>query len=351
MAVTKRINNNKGNIYLSINVISLFASAIFLLLCQTLYGQTLGELNTTMAVEEELRRNEVQPAAPKQATSNAEQPGMDKLDKAAQKLLKAMQSGVFDRADFSPAWDALVPKDTNFSAGINTICKPVFDQLGKPEKLGPGQMVGPNMAVFPLQCARGALAMTVSLDPQEKIHEWTLTPAAAAAQPPVSPTSAIPQTQEFQAPAAEQLTDSNMLDIKDFNSFQRELNRINIESKSEEEQWLGPIERKSDLAKAMGELATAELRFIRKLAESEKAEQTIKAIDLVLKQRQERLNNLTTKLDEELRNDRQQQAIERRPRRTTRATEGQEQPEQRPVRERPQRRTREPATDGQQYQP
>ena len=87
--------NNTGKIFLRIGIVSLFLSVISPLLCQALYGQTLQELNTTMAVEEEMRRNESQPAALKPPPRNAEQAGMDKLDKTAQKLLKAMQSGTF----------------------------------------------------------------------------------------------------------------------------------------------------------------------------------------------------------------------------------------------------------------
>jgi hypothetical protein len=351
MAVIKKVSNNSAKFSTVTILVTLFVPAISLLSCRILYGQTLQELNTTMAVEEELRGREAHPAAPKQAPGNAEQPGMEKLEKSAQKLLKAMQSGVFDRSDFSSAWDAIVPKNADFSAGLNAICKPVFDQLGRPERLGPGHLVGPNIAVFPVQCARGDLLMTVSLDPQEKINEWTLTPAGAPAQMQIRQNIARPQMQELETPDEGRQTDSDMADINDFNSFQRELNLINIRTKGEEQQWLGPLERKQDLVRSIDELVAAELRFIRKLAETENAEQTVKAIDLVLRQRQERLNELTAKLDEELRNERQQQAAERNQRRAIRQTEGQDQQEQRQPRERPQRRVREPAGNNPQNQP
>jgi hypothetical protein len=144
--------------------------------------------------------------------------------------------------------------------------------------------------------------------------------------------------EKTEPPATEVSTqkDTNAPDISDFNAFQRELNRINIESRSEEEQWLGRLERKVEMARAIDELVAAQLRFIRKLAEVEHAEQTIKAVDLVLKQRQDRLNKLVTKLQEELKEERQQQLTERRERRPTRTGERLQDQTERP---RPQRRT------------
>jgi hypothetical protein len=106
--------------------------------------------------------------------------------------------------------------------------------------------------------------------------------------------------------------DTNIPDINDFNDFQKELNRINAESRSEERRWLGRTEQKDELARAIDKLVTAELSFIRKIAESEGADKTTKAIDLVLKQRQERLEKLATKLDNEAKEERQQQVVERR---------------------------------------
>ncbi len=126
------------------------------------------------------------------------------------------------------------------------------------------------------------------------------------------------------------------IDINDFNDFERELKRIDIETRSEQKEWLGELDRKEDLAKAIDDLAAAELRFIRKLANLEGAEKTIKAIDLVLKQRRERLETLVTKLQEELKEQRLQNTPERRERRAPRAER---------TRERPTRRTREPRVE------
>ncbi len=418
---------------------------LWLGLCQPLFGQgTLAETATAVGLQEDIDSSIAQPATPKAATplkdSNelpkpapdanaiAGQQGIEKLEKVAQKLMQSMQSGRYDQADFSAVWNTIVPKDVNFSDGINALCKPVFDQFGKAEKLGEGQIVGPNRAVFPVQFTEGTANMTVSLDQQDKIVEWTLTPAVGApvvvktspqafandvepslgeitvtfdqpmmdaswswtgagdtypktaGQPsydqsgttcslPVSlepgkvywvginspsyqnfkSASGVPARQyvilfatkgsdgkptpipadmlkEAQAinektepPANEVGTqkDTDAPDINDFNSFQRELNRINIETKSEEEQWLGRLERKVELARAIDELVAAQLRFIRKLAESEDAEQTTKAIDLVLRQRQDRLNKLVTKIENETRQERQQ-STERRERRPLR---------------------------------
>jgi hypothetical protein len=324
----------------------------------TLAG-TLSETVTSIGLSEEIDGARAPATAPRPPSeprrapapepntpAPAVQQGPTKIEQVAQKLFQSLQSGAFDRSDFSPDWDKLVPKDKDFSAGIMALCKPRFDQFGRPENLGPCQMTGPDSAVFPLQCAKGALIMTVSLDPQEKISEWRLLipPGAPAPTPAVTPTPpAEPQ------PAAQEMPqEANVPDIKDFNGFQREINRINIDTRNEEEQWLGPLDKKAELARAIDDLAAAQLRFIRKLAETEHAEQTVKAIDAVLKQRQDRLNKLTTKLQDELRDQRQQQATERRAK-TPRATGDRIQDQ--PPAERPaprQRRVREPNATGQQ---
>jgi len=143
-----------------------------------------------------------------------------------------------------------------------------------------------------------------------------------AGETPTSPS--LPTRQQRAARGLSE--DTNVPDINDFNSFQKELNRINVESKNEEGLWLGRLDRKADLARAIDELVVAQLRFIRKLSVAEHADQTTKAIDLVLKQRQEQLDKLVTKLQEELKEERQQ-STERRDKKTTRTGEGlQDQP-------------------------
>jgi len=143
-------------------------------------------------------------------------------------------------------------------------------------------------------------------------------------------------------PSETQPIETNVPDINDFNSFQRELNLINIRTRNEEQRWLGPMEKKPDLLRAMDELVAAELRFIRKLAESENASETKKAVDLVLRQRQDRLNKLITKLEEEPRQERQQPTERKKSNRAG----GQDQP----IKERPQKKPREVnANEGQPY--
>jgi hypothetical protein len=327
---------------------------------QLLYGQgSLGETVTTVGLQEELAGSEKattpKPANAQNPKPSMNQQGIEKLEKAAQKLTQSMQTGNFESADFSAIWSTLVPKDMSFSDGINSICKPVFDQFGKPEKLGPGTMAGNNKAVFPVQFTKGSLNMTVSLDPQDKIVEWTLTPASAPAAltppaqaAPPAPASAVPALTapaatpktETQPPPVEQLKETNEPDITDFNSFQRELNLINIRTKNEEQRWLGPIEKKEDMLRSMDELVAAELRFIRKLAESEHSEQLVKAVDLVLRQRQDRLNKLITKLEEGTKPESQQQTGERRRPPRTGTTE-QVQPRERTQRRPPKETTTE----------
>jgi hypothetical protein len=329
----------------------LFLVGFWTTLCRPLYGQgTLGETAASMEIQQELNGSGKQPT-PKQPTDTpkkaaaTEPQSLTRFEKVAQKLIRSMQLGKFDQADFSEEWNTLIPKDTNFSDGMNALCKPVFEQRGKAEKLKEGRMTGVNRAVFAVQFTKGAMNMTISLDQQDKIVEWTLPRTERlASRPAVSeqPTKPV----EPQAAIQGASSDTNIPEINDFNDFQRELNRINLETRSEEEQWLGRLEnnKKVELLRTIDDLVAAQLRFIRKIAET-KPEQTAMAIDLVLKQRQERLNKLVTKLEDETRQERQQQIGERR--RTTR-TGGQEQS----TRERPQRRPRETTTnttEGPQY--
>ena len=325
------------------------ASLLTSMACSSaVYGQeTMGELTTTMEIQNQMQGQEQpnrNPMAPKNKNQQKENvQGIEKLEKVAQKLLQSLQTGKYEQADFSAVWNGVIPPNTNFSDGLNATVKPVLDQYGKPQKLGQGKMAGNNRAVFPVQFATGTLNMIVSLDTQDKIQEWKLLPTDPAAS------NESPQNTgktETQAITAEQPKEANAIDIKDFNSFQRELNRINIETRGEEEQWLSPQDKKVELARSIEELVISQLRFIRKLAESEHSEQTIKAVDLVIRQRQERLNKLITKLEDTSRQERQQKANEQRVQKRT-------QPGEQIQTERPMQRTprprREPNTPGQQY--
>jgi hypothetical protein len=130
--------------------------------------------------------------------------------------------------------------------------------------------------------------------------------------------------------------DTNVPEVNDFNAFKREINRIDIEARSEDTQWLGKPEKKAELAKAMDDVVVAELRFLRKVAAATNDANTVEAIDLVLKKRQDRLNKLVIKLENEAKEERQSQAGERQQRRPTPRTSGNT---QQPQTERPARST------------
>jgi hypothetical protein len=458
MSSWKRVIDHINLDALKSNALPLFAIVLWLIVCQPTSGQeTLGEAVTSIEIQGQLMGNEAkppvaQPKATPEANALQAQQDIEKLEKVAQKLMQSMQSGSYDRADFSQFWDTIVPKETNFSDGVNAILKPVFEKFGNAETLGKGKVVGPNKAVFPLQFTKGTVNMTLSIDQQDKIVEWTLTPAAtvlaavasASGAPVVVKTSpqafannlepslkeitvtfdqpmmdkswswtgegetfprmtappsydqsrmtcTLPVSMEpgkvyligvndekFQnfksakgvpakpyvilfatkssdgkptpipedmlkeaqaineqskvavinrmkqvSPAADVTTDTQEPEINDLNAFKQELNRMDIEARAEENEWLGRLERKADLARAADEVVVAELRFLRKMAEAEGADKTVEAIDLVLKRRQERLAKLTAKLEEEMKEARQQQAAERRERRSSRAAERQ----------------------------
>jgi hypothetical protein len=332
------MKNSKRTVNLPANslILSLCAITIWLILCQPAAAQTAGEEITTMGIQQELMGSEMQQRI-KEPNLNTEgnlekekettatvtkQQGIDKLEKTAQKLMQSLQSGKYDQADFSAVWNTVIPKNTNFNEGMNAILKPVFEQYGHAEKLGEGKMAGVNRAVFPVQFTKGMLNMTVSLDPQDKIVEWTL----------LIPTAEVTAQKELNEPQA-----------ADFNDYKQEIILIDIEARDEESKWLDRLEKKSDLAKAMNDVVVAELKFLRKLAEAEGSQKTVEAIDLVLKKRQDRLAKLTTKLENEAKTERR----ERRAPRLGGAGAG----EQGQI-ARPQRRTREPAnTNAESQQP
>ncbi len=109
----------------------------------------------------------------------------------------------------------------------------------------------------------------------------------------------VPATVET-TPAVPVVTaDTNVPDVNDFNAFKQEIDRIDIEARGEDTQWLGKQEKKAELAKAMDDVVVAELRFLRKVAAAANDTNTVEAIDLVLKKRQDRLNKLVTKLENE----------------------------------------------------
>ena len=100
--------------------------------------------------------------------------------------------------------------------------------------------------------------------------------------------------------------DTNVPEVNDFNAFKREINRIDIEARSEDTQWLGKLDKKAELARAMNNVVVAELGFLLKVAADVNDTNTMDAIKLVLKKRQDRLNKLVTKLENEAKDERPQ---------------------------------------------
>jgi hypothetical protein len=177
--------------------------------------------------------------------------------------------------------------------------------------------------------------------PVQDTNNVTLPPSRAPGmQNRPIPAETPPQDlqQQDQAPATVEATpaapvvmaDTNVPDVNDFNAFKQELDRIDIEARGEDTQWMGKQEKKAELAKAMDDVAVAELRFLRKVAAAANDANTVEAIDLVLKKRQDRLNKLVTKLENELKEERRQQAPER-PRRTPRVQQQGQTPTERPA--------------------
>jgi hypothetical protein len=173
-------------------------------------------------------------------------------------------------------------------------------------------------------------------------------PAATAPAPAPAP-AVTPKTKDVNTvkePPKEAVTenapDTNTPapDANDFNEYKQELSRIDMDARNEDSRWMGRLDKKTDLLKAMDNVSTSELKFLRKLADSEGSKRTVEAIDLVLKKRQDRLTKLTTKLDDEAKTERR----ERRPPRMSNTGGGMggmggDQGQS----NRPQRRTREPA--------
>ena len=319
-------------------ILLLITAAMYFGLSITLYAQgTLAETATTMDLQQQMRSGQYQPATANPATEENQQT-IDRFEKVAEKILRSMQTGSFDSEDFSAAWTSNLPADADFSSAMNALCRQVVAQFGRAEQLGQGKIIGPNKATFPVQFSGGTLDMTFSLDPQDKIAEWTLTPPATPSNPATGERTA--ETIETPAEAPVLPEEANTPDISDFNSFQREINRMNIETRSEEQMWLGETVQKAELARAIEELVTAQLLFIRKLAESENAEDTVKAVTLVLQQRRERLAGL----EEQLREERQQLMLDRREGRASRG-ERPDRTERERSRQRVPRRSTEPTNE------
>lgn len=148
--------------------------------------------------------------------------------------------------------------------------------------------------------------------PTQDTNDVTKPPNQAPANAPVKP---IPAPTAAPAMAVDaNVPEVNVPEVNDFNAFKREIDRIDIDARGEDTQWLGKQEKKVELAQAMNNVVVAELRFLRKVAAATNDANTVEAIDLVLKKRQDRLNKLVTKLENEAKEERQQQRERRTPR-------------------------------------
>ena len=165
---------------------------------------------------------------------------------------------------------------------------------------------------------------------------------AATEQPNQMPADAPDKPNPVETPtvAPAIIADTNVPDVNDFNAFKREIDRIDMEARGEDTQWLGKQEKKAELAKAMDDVVVAELKFLRKVAAATNDANTVEAIDLVLKKRQDRLNKLVTKLENEVKEERRQQVGERQQRRTPKAGAGGQEQSQTPRSTNPVRRAR-----------
>jgi ribosome-associated translation inhibitor RaiA len=174
-------------------------------------------------------------------------------------------------------------------------------------------------------------------------------PAETTAQPGLNERGPVATGAETPPAAPAVTAETNVPDINDFNAFKQELIRIDIEARGEDAQWLGKQEKKAELAKAMDDVVVAELRFLRKVAAAANDANTVEAIDLVLEKRRDRLNKLVTKLENELKEERRQQAGERQQRRPTRTGGMQQNQTERPARStNPVQRTRDTINQEQQ---
>ena len=126
------------------------------------------------------------------------------------------------------------------------------------------------------------------------------------APPPPDSQQQAPATVETPTAAPVVMADTNVPDVNDFNAFKREIDRIDMSARGEDAQWLGKLEKKEELARAMNNVAVAELRFLLKVATDVNDANTMDAIKLVLKKRQDRLNKLITKLENEAKEERPQ---------------------------------------------
>jgi hypothetical protein len=340
-----------NNTFLSGLVFSLCTVAICLVLNQPAAAQTMGEAVTTMEVQQELMGSEAQkriaePNLNPGEKSVTEQKSMEKIVEKAPVAIKTNPQAFANDVEstlkeITVTFDQqMMDRSMSWTGGGETYPKttgqPSYDQSRTtctlPVALEAGMVywVGINNASYQnFKNANGVpakqyvilFATRGSDGKPTPIPENLLQKAKAINQnggdPDVDKSVAGKTASEVGGSNSKDVASP---DVNDFNDYKQEISRIDIEARGEESKWLGKLDRKSDLAKAMDDVVVAELKFLRKMADTEGSQKTVEAIDLILKRRQERLAKLITKLEDEAKTERR----ERRPLRTGGAGAGEQ---------------------------
>ena len=99
-------------------------------------------------------------------------------------------------------------------------------------------------------------------------------------------------------------TDPNVIleKIQEFKGLDRDIKQVTDQARTESRAWTRPNKDNSnlDLAVAVNDQVTEEFKFIRELAAEEGAAMTVAAIDGLMLERQERFEQVTKKLEQDL---------------------------------------------------
>ncbi|MHC4069616.1 MAG: hypothetical protein ACYS18_07725 [Planctomycetota bacterium] len=99
-------------------------------------------------------------------------------------------------------------------------------------------------------------------------------------------------------------TDPNVIleKIQEFKGLDRDIKQVTDQARAESRAWTRPNKDNSnlDLANAVNDQVTEEFKFIRELAAEEGAAMTVAAIDGLMLERQERFEEVTKKLEQNL---------------------------------------------------
>lgn len=218
------------------------------------------------------------------AADEPNQVPLDRFEKVANGIVKAYNKA--DYAGIQKDFSGLMLKNFPLEKS-EPFFKNMKAQYGKFKNLGIGQFVPPNQAIFPAQLKRGALNIKVVLDDNDKIIGlWFLPPALG---PGVATEVADANSASEDPNAVEE--DEELVELKDAiealdqdaEPIARELTRRTISDRTR-------------LANAIQEVVSAEIAFLREVAVSENAEKTVRAIDLLIKKRNERHEELKERL-------------------------------------------------------